>query len=171
MVYISMGTVHTTHPDFYRECFQAFADYPAQFILSAGKQANLDALGAVPANFIVLPSVPQLDVLQRASAFITHGGMNSIHEGLYYGVPLILIPHQLEQLFGSQIVVASGAGLCLEDQIARGRVPATKLRPALEAVLAEPRYRAAAREVQKSLQATGGFRQAADEIQKYLTER
>jgi len=169
VVYISMGTVHTTHLDFYRECFQAFADYPAQFILSAGKQANLDALGAIPSNFIVRPSVPQLDVLQRAAAFITHGGMNSIHEGLYYGVPLILIPHQLEQLFGSQIVVASGAGLLIEDQVARGRVPIAKLRPAVDAILSEPRYRAAAQEVQKSLQATGGFRQAADEIQAYLT--
>lgn len=170
LVYISLGTVHTTHPDFYRQCFQAFADYPAQFILSAGKQANLDALGAVPENFIVLPSVPQLEVLQRASAFITHGGMNSIHEGLYYGVPLILIPHQLEQLFGSQVVVEHGAGLLIEDQVARGRVPTARLRPAVEAILSEPHYRAAAREVQKSLQATGGFRQAADEIQRYLQE-
>jgi MGT family glycosyltransferase len=114
--------------------------------------------------------VPQLEVLQRASAFITHGGMNSIHEALYYGVPLILIPHQLEQLFGSQIVAERGAGLLIEDQVARGRVPPAKLRPAIEAILSEPRYRAAAREIQKSLQATGGFRQAADEIQRYLTE-
>jgi MGT family glycosyltransferase len=170
VIYISMGTVHTTHSDFYRQCFQTFADYPAQFILSVGKHIDLNTLSAIPSNFIVRPSVPQLEVLQRASAFITHGGMNSIHEALYYGVPLILIPHQLEQLFGSQIVAERGAGLLIEDQVARGRVPPAKLRPAIEAILSEPRYRAAAREIQKSLQATGGFRQAADEIQRYLTE-
>jgi UDP:flavonoid glycosyltransferase YjiC (YdhE family) len=27
----------------------------------------------------------QLDILQRAALFITHGGMNSVNEALYYG--------------------------------------------------------------------------------------
>jgi UDP:flavonoid glycosyltransferase YjiC (YdhE family) len=41
----------------------------------------------IPANFIVRPSVPQLEVLQGTDIFITPGDLNSVHEGLYYGVP------------------------------------------------------------------------------------
>jgi hypothetical protein len=170
VVYISLGTIHTLHLEFFHQCFEAFGDYPAQFILSAGRDTDIEALGAIPSNFIVRPSVPQLEVLQHADVFITHGGMNSIHEGLFYGAPLILIPHQIEQLFNARCVEARGAGLVIGDKLGRGSVTASELRQALDAVLSQPRYREAALEVQKTLRATGGYLQAADEIQAYIAQ-
>ncbi len=101
VVYISLGTINHLDVAFYRAAFKAFTDYPAQFILAAGKNTDIAQLGAIPTNFIVRPYVPQLAVLQRADAFITHGGMNSVHEGLYYGVPEVVVPHQFEQLTAS----------------------------------------------------------------------
>jgi MGT family glycosyltransferase len=162
--------VHTLHPEFFRQCFEAFGDYPAQFILSVGNQTNMQALSTIPSNFIVRPSVPQLEVLQYSDVFITHGGMNSVHEGLYYGVPLILIPQQIEQLFNAHCVAAQGAGLIIGNRIERGHLTASELRQALDTILSEPGYREAAVKVQKILRATGGYRQAADEIQAYLAE-
>lgn len=170
VVYISMGTIHNRQTEFYHQCFKAFADYPAQFVLSVGKHTDIKALGAIPSNFIVRPTVPQLEVLQHADAFITHGGMNSVHEGLYYGVPLILFPHQIEQLFNARSVEAQGAGIVIGDRLARGRLTVSELRHSLDTVLSEPRYREAAREVQKTLRETGGYRRAADEIQAYLAQ-
>jgi MGT family glycosyltransferase len=168
VVYISMGTVHAAQADFLQACFQAFGSFPAQFILSAGHQADLRALGPIPANFIVRPSVPQLQVLERAHAFITHGGINSVHEGLYHGVPLVLIPHQFEQLLNARCVAGRGAGLILEERMLGQPLPAARLRLALETVLREESYREAARALQAALRATGGYRQAADELQAYL---
>jgi MGT family glycosyltransferase len=170
VVYISLGTIHSTHTAFFRACFEAFADHRGQFVLSAGKQTDISGLGPIPANFIVRPTVPQLYVLQRADVFITHGGMNSIHEGLYYGVPLILIPHQLEQLFNARCVAARGAGLIIDDYLRHRSIAAAALRQALDTVVSEPSYRGAAMELQQSLRATGGYRQAANEIQAYLAE-
>lgn len=170
VVYISLGTVHAAQPEFFRACFEAFADFGARFILSAGKRSNVSGLGPIPPNFIVQPSVPQLEVLQRADAFISHGGMNSIHEGLYYGVPLVLVPQQFEQLLNARCVAMRGAGVILEDWLLRKQITSGLLRRTLEAVLSEPRYREAARELQASLRATGGYRQAADEIQAYLAQ-
>jgi len=103
-VYVSLGTVHHGQIDFYRQCFDVFGRRSGQFILSIGRDTDVAALGPIPPNFIVRPHVPQIEVLERADAFITHGGMNSIHEELYFGVPMVLIPQQLEQLFGSLIV-------------------------------------------------------------------
>jgi MGT family glycosyltransferase len=168
VVYISMGTVHTAPVEFLRACFQAFGEVRGQFILAAGQQADLSALGPVPANFIVRPSVPQLAILERADVFITHGGINSVHEGLYHGVPLVLIPHQFEQLLNARCVAARGAGLILEERLLGKPLGAARLRQALEAVRAEPRYREAARALQQAVRATGGYRLAADEIQAYL---
>lgn len=168
IVYLSLGTVHHTNTAFYRTCFQAFADYPAQFVLSAGRQANVAELGSIPGNFIVRPFVPQLELLQVADVFITHGGINSVHEGLYTGVPLILIPHQFEQLLNARQVTARNAGLLIEEQVRHQSVTPERLRQALQEVLANPRYAAGAKEIQHVLRRTGGFRQAADAIQAYL---
>ena len=41
----------------------------------------------------------QLEVLQHADVFVTHGGMNSSSEALYYGVPLVVIPVTGDQPF------------------------------------------------------------------------
>ena len=168
IVYLSLGTVHHTHTAFYHTCFQAFAEFPAQFILSAGRQAKMVDLGPIPANFIVRPSVPQLDVLQVADVFITHGGINSVHEGLYYGIPLILIPHQFEQLLNARQVTARNAGLLIAEQVQHQPVTPDRLRQALQEVLANRTYAEGARKVQQVLRETGGFRQAADAIQAAL---
>lgn len=171
LVHISLGTLHRGSADFFRQCFLAFADLPAYFVVATGEQTDMEALGPVPPNFTVRAFVPQLDVLERAEAFVTHGGMNSVLEGLYYGVPLLLIPQQPEQLAIALGVAASGAGLVLREHMAGKRIPAEELRRTLQSILTEPRFREAAAEAQESLRASGGYRQAADEIQAFIAER
>ncbi len=171
VVYISLGTVHHTQAEFYRTCFEAFTGYKARFILAVGAQMDIQSLGAIPPNFIVRPYVPQLAVLQRTTVFITHGGMNSVHEALYYGVPMILVPQQFEQLLNARCVETQGAGCIIDNRLRRKPVTAAVLQAAFEAVLAEPGFRTAAADVQKVLRATGGYKQAADEIQAYMMER
>lgn len=166
LVYISFGTVHAPDNAFLSACFQAFADYPAQFVLSTGKTIDPAALPAPP-NFIVRQTVAQLEILQRASVFITHAGMNSIHEALYNGVPLILIPQQFEQLLNARCVAARGAGYMTRDLIVHKPITAASLRQALSVVMTEPRFRQSAVNLQQALRASGGYRQAADEIQAY----
>jgi MGT family glycosyltransferase len=170
VVYISLCTVHDAPIAFYQDCFRTFASFPARFIVSVGQRTNVDQLGDIPANFTVRPSVLQLAVLQHTDAFITHGGMNSIHESLYYGVPMVMIPHQVEQLFNSRVVAKHGAAIVLDEQLRKHHITADHLRTALEQVLATPTYRDAAQKLQKTLRATGGYQQAANEIQKYLAQ-
>ncbi|HEX2620584.1 MAG TPA: macrolide family glycosyltransferase [Phototrophicaceae bacterium] len=164
-VYISLGTITHLDTAFYQAAFEAFADYPAQFILSAGKNTDLAALGAIPANFIVRSYVPQLAILQQVNAFITHGGMNSVHEGLYYGVPEVVVPHQMEQLLNSKRVAETGVGIMLGDRYPYGRVTPAELRAALDQVLNDPAYRQRAKAMGETLKAAGGYRRAADEIE------
>jgi MGT family glycosyltransferase len=167
-VYISLGTINNLDVAFYRAVFAAFADYPAQFILSSGKHTDITALGPIPPNFIVRPYVPQLAILQRVDAFITHGGMNSVHEGLYYGVPEIVVPHQFEQLLNGKRVAQTGAGILLGDTQPYGRVTAAELRAALAQLLTEPTYRRNAQRIGTTLRAAGGYPQAVAEIEEYL---
>lgn len=168
VIYISLGTINNENLTFYRKCFEAFADYPGQFILSAGKRTDLKLLEPIPANFIVRNFVPQLEVLQRADLFITHGGMNSVHEGMWYRVPLVVIPQQVEQAIVSQQVVRTGTGMSLGAKPPYGQVTVAALRQAVDQIMHQNEaYRAAAMKLGDSFREAGGYQRAADELMRF----
>lgn len=92
IIYISLGTLLNTSAAFFRKCIRAFRDEPVSVIISIGEAVKKERLGEIPDNVFVYPFVPQLEVLRKASLFITHGGMNSVNEALYYGTPMLVIP-------------------------------------------------------------------------------
>lgn len=163
LIYISLGTVFNELPDFYRACFAAFADAPYQVVMAIGKNTDRSQLGETPANFIVSDFVPQLEILERAALFITHGGMNSANEGLLYQVPLLVVPQRGDQYMVAGRVAELGAGLPLFTQ----EVTPTRLREMVAHILAEPRFKQGAQRVGQSLQAAGGYQRAADEIFRF----
>ena len=115
-IYISLGTVFNQFLDFYKLCFKAFGNTDHTVVMSIGEKVNISELGEIPNNFIVKNYIPQTEVLKYTKLFITHGGMNSTHEGLYYGVPLIVIPLSADQPIIAQQVSDIGAGVKLHMQ-------------------------------------------------------
>jgi MGT family glycosyltransferase len=168
VVYLSLGTVYHRAPAFFRTAFAAFSDHPARFIASVGDDGNLDELGPVPHNFIVRPRVNQLGILRRADAFITHGGMNSISESLHFGVPMVVVPRQIEQALNGRRAAALNAGVLLGDRPPYGTVDDIQLRAALDQVLLHSEYTAAARHLAEASHRAGGYLQAASVIQSHL---
>ncbi|HMD81167.1 MAG TPA: nucleotide disphospho-sugar-binding domain-containing protein, partial [Anaerolineales bacterium] len=125
-------------------------------------------LGPVPDNFMIRSSVPQLELLQKVDLFITHGGMNSVNEGLNYGVPLVIVPQQIEQAFNGRLVARQGAGIVLADRPPYGNLNAGDLRRSADKVLADPTYRLNAERLRRSFHEAGGYQQAATVITSYL---
>ncbi|MBA2938635.1 glycosyl transferase family 1 [Paenibacillus sp. CGMCC 1.16610] len=162
-IYISLGTVFNQAIDFYKLCFEAFGNTDHTVVMSIGNRAQMADLGEIPPNFIVKNYVPQTQLLPYTKLFITHGGMNSAHEGLYYGVPLIVIPQSADQPMVAAQVASIGAGMQLQMQ----SLTANQLREAVDHVLSEPSYKIAVANTRESLRQSGGYRQAVDEIFKY----
>ncbi len=160
LIYISLGTVINANRDFYVQCLHAFASPDYQVVMSVGNKIAIDSLGDIPQNFIVRPFVPQLEVLQRAHLFITHGGLNSVHEGLYYDVPLLLVPQQDEQRLTASRVQQLGVGI----NLAGISITASTLRDAARRILQASSFKAQAQYIGESLRSAGGYRRAADEI-------
>ncbi len=158
LVYISMGTVNNDLLPFYRACITAFADSPYQVILSVGTQIDPSAFGALPENIAVYPHVDQIAVLQKADVFLSHCGMNSASESLYFGVPLVLFPQTNEQGGVAARVAELGAGATLE------KTDALSIRAAVDTVLQMPSYRANAQKISESFHRCGGARAAAEKI-------
>ncbi|MGB1207484.1 MAG: macrolide family glycosyltransferase [Chitinophagales bacterium] len=161
MIYISMGTVMSVRmEEFYEMCFDAFRSENVQVVLSAGKQTNLDDLKNIPDNFIVKNFVPQLDILQHTDVFISHGGMNSIKESFYYGVPIITIPQSFEQSINANRIEELKAGIYLSPK----KLTAEKLRKTTYRILAEPKQFENVKNLKNSLIESGGYKRAVDEI-------
>ena len=167
-IYISLGTINNLGDDFYQATFSAFADFPAQFILSVGQHTEIAQLGTAPQNFIVRNFVPQLEILPQVDAFITHGGMNSVHEGLYYGVPEVVVPQQFEQLLNGKRVAQTETGVLLGHKRPYGRVTVQELRQALNTVLNSPLYRQNAQIIGQTLKDAGGYIRAVEEIETFF---
>jgi MGT family glycosyltransferase len=160
LVYISMGTVFNDLADFYHTCFEAFSGRPYQVVMSVGKTVDPRTLGAPPPNFMVRAYVPQLELLERAALFVTHGGMNSVSEALLAHVPMLVIPRGSDQFLVGAQVGALGLGLPLQAAQATPQ----RLRMCADQVLAEPAYRRRCGVMGESLRAAGGYGRAADEI-------
>lgn len=150
-VYISMGTVNK-NPEFYRNCISALGRTDWQVIISMG--TNTEQFSDLPGNVQIHESVDQMAVLKIADAFITHCGMNSASEGLYFKVPLVLFPQTAEQGAVAKRVEELGAGLMLDS------TSEADIMSALEKVLHEPDYRNGAEKVSDSFRQCGGYEEA-----------
>lgn len=113
VIYISLGTVTNNNIDFYKKCFKAFKDSSYIVVMSVGKEIDINQLGYIPGNFIVKTYVPQWDILGKAELFITNAGMNSVHESILNGVPLLALPDQIEKKLIAERVEKMNIGMVL----------------------------------------------------------
>jgi MGT family glycosyltransferase len=160
VLFISLGTVFNNQAAFFNACFAAFHAEPWLVVLSRGKRVDPAALDPIPSNFLVEPYVPQLEILQRASAFISHGGMNSTMESLYYGVPLVVVPQMPEQAMTAQRVNELGLGIMLDSST----LTPESLRLAVERVMNDSAFHTRVSEMQHHIRNAGGYKKAADAI-------
>ena len=156
-VYISMGTVNNDMPALYRNCIAALAG-KYELVISTGSQVDPAALGELPLHVTAAPHVDQLAVLADCDAFLTHCGMNSVSEALYCGVPLVLFPQTAEQKGVANRTAELGAGLLLAD------TTESAICAAVDAVIADSKYRKGAARISESLRSCGGPQEAAEFI-------
>lgn len=173
-VLVTLGTANTdVGARFLAECRDALrsrADRVQAVIVDPtnvlGAQADLDDLNDMDdkddKDVLIRSSVPQLPLLERVDAVVCHAGHNTVCEALWHGVPLVVAPIRDDQPVVAGQVVDAGAGI----RVRFGRVTAPKLGAAIDAVLHEPGYRAAAGRIRTAFRAAGGARAAAAHLEE-----
>ncbi len=163
---VSFGSAFTDRLDAYRAVVDAFADGAWHVVLCVGRHVDPAALGDLPDTIEVHRSVPQLDVLSKADAFVSHGGMGGTMEALSHAVPIVAVPEIAEQrVVARQLeTLGLGSGLPLDGmtaEVLRARVDALAQDPSVAAELAAMR---------RAIRACGGARAAADVVESAVAE-
>merc|ERR1712137_191001 len=158
VVYMSMGSHlrdDTFLPGAMVRITEAFSGDGSSYrlLVSFGKN-----LGAGFGDHVRFESwVPQYAVLSHPSvkAFVTHGGANSAHEGIYHGKPFIVIPCFDDQRYhGPRLKELGLASDCLSPLT----VTAVEAATAVAAVL-QPCFQERAREASEKAKAMGGLQE------------
>lgn len=106
------------------------------FLVVTGRVVSAADFEALPDNVVLVERAPQLEVLARASLVITHGGLNTLKECIYYGVPMIVIPFLHDQPGNAARVEYHGLGLRCQ----RREVSADRLVELVDRVTATPSF-------------------------------
>jgi zeaxanthin glucosyltransferase len=163
LVYASMGTLVNGLEFIYRTVLDAVRSLSGiQVVLSVGRNVEMDDLGPIPSNTLVVNSAPQLELLKRASLCITHGGLNTTLEALAQGVPMVAIPIGYDQPGVAARIAYHGVGEVLE----LGDLTAARLARLIQQVRKDQSYRDKARHMQKAIAETHGLDLAAVLIEK-----
>lgn len=164
-VYVSLGTVLSHNPRFYRACVRALGEMDVDAILSVGQKTDITSLGVLPENVRVYPRVDQMEVLAGSDVFLTHCGMNSVQESLLSGVPMVLYPQHSEERAVAIRAEQLGAGVMLKRATPRG------IKKAIEEALENSAYRENAMRIREDFLACGGAEEAAGFIERKVNEQ
>lgn len=164
-IYISLGTIFNNKIDFFKNCIEALKDSSYEVIISVGSVIQPEELGELPDNIQVGQRVNQIEVLQRTDVFLSHCGMNSANESLFYEVPMVMFPQGADQGVVADRIAELGAGVLLKKYTAKD------IRNAIELVLHNSQYKENAKKISESFKRSGGVKEAVDKIEFFMNQK
>ena len=134
LVYMTFGSVAAAFPPRPPRIARRWRRSPGSRCASCSPSAASSSWARCRENVHVEQWVPQADVLAHAALVVCHGGSGTTLGALAAGRPLVVVPLFADQPFNAARAGIVGAGVAALDDV----------RPRLERVLADERYRSAA---------------------------
>ena len=96
LVLVSLGTFLSARDDVLTIITRGLRQLDVRVALATGSTVPR-RLGSVPSGWLVDAYLPQVSILERASAMVTHAGNNSFTEALAHGVPMFALPFSTDR--------------------------------------------------------------------------
>jgi MGT family glycosyltransferase len=142
-----------------RNTLDALRDEPVRVLVTAADAGNI---GIIPTNAAIRPFTPHAAVLPATAVTVTHAGHGTVSASLAHGVPIVALPNSsADQPFLAARLQELGAGLALDGESAPEAI-----RLAVQAVLTQPSYTAAAKTLAAAIHAAPGVSGAATELER-----
>lgn len=165
LIYASLGTIQNRLLGVFQRIAEACSGLDAQLVISLGGSAKPESLPKLAGSPLVVEYTPQLELLQKTTLTITHGGMNTTLESLNNAVPMVAIPIANDQPGIAARVVWAGCG----EAIPLKNVNVAKLRTAIQKVLTEDSYKQNALRLQEAIRRAGGVSRAVDIVEQAVS--
>ncbi|AHK38686.1 Glycosyl transferase [Bacillus anthracis str. SVA11] len=166
VIYISMGTLLEGLEPFFNTCIDTFSDFKGVVVMAIGDRNDRSKIKKAPDNFIIASYVLQSEILNEADVFITHGGMNSVHDAIYFNVPFVIIPHDKDQPMIAQRLTELEAA----HRLLKEHVNVQSLKEAVTDVLLNEKYKHGIRKLKDSFLQCGGAKEAISVIKSLLNK-
>jgi MGT family glycosyltransferase len=153
-----LGTVFNKTPGVLEAIIDGLRDEPLNLIVVFGENEDPARFGPQPPHVRLVPCLSQPRTLRHCDLLITHGGFNSVKEALAEGVPMVVVPITADQPYSAARCASLGVARAVD---AGARTPEA-IRDAARDVLADPSYRANARNFQTEMAALPGPEHAVE---------
>lgn len=172
LIYCSLGTHKYVKPKYFVSFFNAViravqTRNHLQLILHVREEYQpllLDT--SANKDIAVLNWIPQLNALSKSALFITHGGMGSVRESLFLGVPMIVFPLAVDQPGNAARVVYHHLGLKGNIYKANDR----SMGDMIDRVIGDPSYSDAAKRMQQRCEELENVERGIRFIDKIMTD-
>ncbi len=115
LAYVSLGTVYNDNLTLLRQIATQLSAAGWQVVVSLGA-GDARVAGEWAPHVRVYPFVDQRAVLAHARLVVSHGGLQTVTESLALGVPLIVIPQDVDQYVVGQRAAGLGAAITLTEK-------------------------------------------------------
>lgn len=157
LVYLSLGSLGSGDVELMRKLIAELTDTPYRVIVSMGPQhAELE----LAPNMCGAEFLPQASILPGVDLIVTHGGNNTITEGLHFGKPMVVLPLFWDQYDNAQRIDETGFGRRLDTYAHEGG----ELRSAIDELLADTALAERLSAVSSRLREVRGTERAAERI-------
>jgi len=165
-IYASLGTLVSDRYPLFKRIAKACKQLDADLLIAhcgGLNDAQVRALEAIGSTR-VHAYVPQLAVLERANAIVSHAGANTIMEAVAARTPILALPIAFDHPGGAARVEFSGVGLRASPRMSSVADLTRKLRR----LLAEPDFAARMAPLSDAIRVAGGAPRAAAIIETAL---
>jgi MGT family glycosyltransferase len=161
-VLVSLSTTHLGQADLLERIVAGVGSRDVRGLVTTGGQADPRSLGAA-GHVQCFDWLPHPAVLPETDVVVTHGGLGTCAGALSHGVPLVCLPLGRDQHLNAARVEAVGAGVSLPSDASPHAIA-----EALDLVLGDPAYTAAARRIADESRAAGGATAAVTDLESLL---
>ena len=160
LVLVALSSTFQNQVDCLQRIVDALGTLPVRGVVTTGPTIEPEALTA-PANVTVVQSAPHSAILREAALVVTHGGHGTVVKTLAAGVPMVILHHGRDQADNAARVTARGAGVAISRTSSSPKIAA-----AVDRVLGEPRYQAAAERLGEAITRDAGSPLLIDELER-----
>jgi UDP:flavonoid glycosyltransferase YjiC (YdhE family) len=167
-VYLTLGTIFGPESgDLFSRALAGLRQLDVDVLVTVGPDLDPAELGPQPDHVRVERFVPLAQALKGRDVVISHAGSGTMLGSLACGLPLVLLPMGADQPWNADRCATLGVARVLDPVDAS----ADGIAAAVNAVLAEPGYRAAAHQLRDEIAAMPGPELAVELLERLGVDR